>query len=655
MAAGYELLGEAPRDDQLAAAQQSRLQFQGTLHTVDLNGRLSIADSPPGSPCSDTPSQHSDGSLTPSCQSTVLLVSKKDKLAAAHHHHHHHHRRSCSGSSCETSNHAATALEDSCYGAESFELKEQRMDCHVRRALSFIGLFFTIFLSGLDQTITATILTRIANDFRALDHIEWVPTIFMLCSTSLNIVSGRVADIFGRIPVLLFSLVAFSTGAVVAASSQSMVVFIVARGISGIACGGMLNLSIIIISDIVPIERRGRYLGFLQICFGASSAAGPLVGGLFADHFSWRAAFFADMIMGIISVIYLAAVLRLPKPETLPGWKLGIRSFDFVGVSTIVASVSLVIVGLNIGGTMYSWSSPVTITCLTLGCVLLGVFVGVELKVPRLPLVPMWFFTVRNLVISFAVTFLCGMTMFSMVFYMPVYFSAVFGANAMRAGLLVLPFGVALSVSSFVTGYFMSAMSRYRLFLRMGPATMAVGVLLLALLSGRTSQSSQAALLLIPGIGMGNVIVANVIAAQASTDPQYIATITPLCEFFLSIGGVIGVSIFGAVYRNKLASILTARALGESPVVQALINEARKDVSVAYAHDVSDPVRSMIASAYSSSMKQALWVMLPLLVLASILALFLEKNPQKQSPQMPVKEAAVPREPCSPCVTISEP
>ncbi|KAJ2362812.1 hypothetical protein H4S02_000744 [Coemansia sp. RSA 2611] len=502
-----------------------------------------------------------------------------------------------------------------------------------RQYFMFFGLFFTIFLSGLDQTVTSTILTRISDDFKALDRIEWVPTIFMLCSTSLNIISGRIADIFGRLSVLLFSLAAFIAGAIVSASAQNIVIFIAARGLSGIACGGMLNLSIIIISDLVPIERRGKYLGILQICFGMSNAAGPLVGGLFADKINWRAAFIADMVMGIATLIYLALILRLPRLPSMSSWKDGIRELDYAGIAVIVASISLIIVGLNIGGTILSWSSPVTIGCLVVGGILLGAFVAVELKLPRAPLVPMWLFTVRNLDIAFLVTFLCGMAMFSVIFYMPVYFSAVYGTNAMRAGLLVLPFGMALSVSSFISGYFMSTPGMYRQFLRLGPAIMAAGILVMAALSGQTSELVFAALLLIPGVGMGNVIVSNVIAAQATTDERFIATVTPLCEFFLSIGGVIGVAIFGAVHRNKLSATLALTAASESQTAQAIINEARKDVSVAYAAHVSDPLRMKIANAYATSMQQALWVIFPFLVLAFALSLALEKNPKSARPE----------------------
>ncbi|KAJ2159412.1 hypothetical protein GGF46_003048 [Coemansia sp. RSA 552] len=508
-----------------------------------------------------------------------------------------------------------------------------------RQGLTFIGLFFTIFLSGLDQTVTSTILTHIADDFKALDRIEWVPTIFMLCSTCLNIISGRIADIFGRFSVLMFSLLAFVAGAIASASAQNIVVFIVARGLSGIACGGMLNLSIIVISDIVPMERRGKYLGFLQICFGASNAAGPLVGGLFAERVGWRAAFFADMVMGLVTAVYLAIVLRLPRLPSATPWRDGIKNLDYAGIAVVVTCISLIIVGLNVGGTILLWSSPVTIGCLAIGCTLLCVFVGVELKLARVPLVPMWLFTVRNLVIAFLVTFLCGMAMFSIVFYMPVYFSAVFGANAMQAGLLVLPFGMALSISSFVSGYFMSTPGMYRQLLRFGPATMAIGILTMAICSGKTSEIIQAALLVVPGIGMGNVIVSNVIAAQASTDDRFIATVTPLCEFFLSIGGVIGVAVFGAVHRNKLAGFLTAAAAGEPLAVQVIIEEARRDVSVAYAPHVADSVRMKIAHAYASSMAQALWVILPFLVAALVLSLALEKSPKLARPdEIPLVE-----------------
>ncbi|KAJ1948671.1 hypothetical protein FBU59_001483 [Linderina macrospora] len=503
----------------------------------------------------------------------------------------------------------------------------------MRRAFIFAGLFFTIFLSGLDQTVTSTILTRIADDFKSLDRIEWVPTVFMLCSTCLNIISGRIAEVFGRVFVLGFSLIAFVAGAVLSATASNIVVFIGARGISGIACGGMLSLSIIIISDIVPIERRGRYLGFLQICFGLSNAAGPLIGGLFADRISWRAAFYADMIMGAVTLLYLALVLRLPKLPTRLSWTDGLRSLDYMGIMVIIASISLIIVGMNMGGTLLSWSSPITIACLAVGCLLLGVFVIVELKVPVVPLVPMWIFGVRNLVIACLVTFLCGMTMFSIIFYLPVYFSAVFGVNAMRSGLLVLPFGVALSVSSFISGYIMSTMGKYRLLLRVGPAIMIVGVVILGLLSGKTSEIAQALLLVIPGIGMGNVIVSNVIAAQATTHPRFIATVTPLCEFFLSIGGVIGVALFGAVHRNRLAHILTTSAIGESVAAQEIINEARRDVSVVYASAIPGLLRMKIADAYVHSMTLGLWVLLPFLVIAFLLSLALEKSPLKAGPR----------------------
>ncbi|KAJ2105000.1 hypothetical protein GGI16_002544 [Coemansia sp. S142-1] len=562
-----------------------------------------------------------------------------------------------SPSPSQVSSACAKTLLASHYAASTGIEEEKRQISHIRRRFIFVGLFFTIFLSGLDQTVTSTILTHIANDFKALDRIDWVPTIFMLCSTCLNILSGRIADVFDRASVLLFSLTAFVIGAVLSAFAQSIVMFIVARGISGIGCGGMLSLSIIIISDIVPLERRGKYLGFLQICFGVSNAAGPLLGGLFADHFTWRAAFYADMAMGLLTVSYLTLVLWKCRSRLRPAapidadsiaprtWRDGLRTLDYIGIALIVASIALIIVGMNLGGTMLSWSAPVTVACLVCGIVLLGVFVVVELRVSKEPLVPMWIFGVRNLVIDFAVTFLCGMSMFSIIFYMPVYFSAVFGADSMRAGLLVLPFGMSLSVSSFVTGYFMSGKDRYRLFMRLGPAIMALGVLLLALLSGRTSQATQAVLLIVPGIGMGNVIVANVIAAQAATDAHLIATITPLCEFFLSIGGVFGVALFGAVYRNKLSGILTAALVGESLSAQTLISEARKDVSVIYAAGVSDSLRRTVAAAYVDAMRLGMWVMLPLLIVAFLLSMAMKgrrtlgkKETQEASLELTVDE-----------------
>ncbi|KAJ1868839.1 hypothetical protein LPJ55_005744 [Coemansia sp. RSA 990] len=596
---------EKPQDVDMPVSQGET----ESLQEVDLGSRWS-SESLPSSPA---PTSHPGSNLT-RFGSSESLVAQTDKY-----------QRNLYASPSTTSLHSHLSCASL---TPTLHKPDKSYKTPIRHYLTFCGLFFTIFLSGLDQTVTSTILTRIANDFKALNHVEWVPTIFMLCSTCLNIISGRIADIFGRYSVLLFSLVMFVAGAAVSAAAESIVVFIAARGLSGLACGGMLNLSIIVISDLVSIQSRGKYLGALQICFGVSNAVGPLVGGLFTDRISWRAAFIADMAMGVVALVYLALVLRLSRPAKREAWIESLQRLDYIGTSVIIASISLTIVGLNVGGTILLWSSPVTIGCLAAGAILLGVFVIVELKLPQVPLVPMWLFTVRNLVIAFSVTFLCGMTMFSIIFYMPVYFSAVFGANAMRAGLLVLPFGMALSVSSFASGYFMSKPGMYRQLLRLGPAIMAVGILAMAALSGKTSEGVYAALLAVPGIGMGNVIVSNIIAAQATTDKRHIATVTPLCEFFLSIGGVIGVAVFGAVHRNQLSDTLAQVSVSESLAAQAIIDEARRDVSVAYAAHVSESLRIKIADAYASSIQQALWLMFPCLVLAFALSLVLDTNPQ---------------------------
>ncbi|KAJ2558616.1 hypothetical protein EV175_000710 [Coemansia sp. RSA 1933] len=607
------------------------------LQTVGLVSRDSrdSLDSAPHSPVSEIHSDNSDTHYVPSTESLIIKGAKS---------HSHFRRLSCFSTANHKSQHSRNTSTDNNDADQGAELAKANISLRLR--LSFIGLFFTIFLSGLDQTVTSTILTRIANDFKALDRVEWVPTVFMLCSTCLNIISGRIADIFGRFNVLMFSLVAFISGAVVATWAPSIVVFIVARGISGIACGGMLNLSIIIISDLVPIERRGKYLGFLQVCFGVANAAGPLVGGLFADKVTWRAAFFTDMIMGVVTIIYLAAILRLPKMVTIASIKDGIRRLDCIGIVVVSACIALLIVGLNIGGTTISWSSPITIACLSVGGAMLCVFIVVELKVAKVPLVPMWVFRVRNLVVPFSVTFLCAMTMFTIVFFLPVYFSAVFGVNAMVAGFLSLPFGVSLGLSSFVSGYMMSRKTSYVTFLRIGPAILAVGALLIALLNGKVPRGAMSALLVIPGTGMGNVIVSNVIAAQAAVDPQFVVLVTPLCEFFLSIGGVIGVAVFGAVYRTKLSKLLTEGAVGEPAWAQAIIAEARKDVSVVYTSSIPDELRAKIADAYAKSISLGFWTLFPFVVLAIALSMLLRKNPKpagdpEEIPMQPVNDSPV--------------
>lgn len=503
--------------------------------------------------------------------------------------------------------------------------------------LTFLGLYITIFVSGIDQTVVSTILTRISSELHGLDKISWVPTVFMLCSTSANLVSGRMADVFGRLAVLESAIMAFVVGSLVGLFAQSMWMLILARGLGGIGCGGMVSVSIIMISDLVSIDRRGKYLGFLQICFGLSNAVGPLMGGALADSFSWRVTFGVCVAIGGIIALYMLFVARQPKKSHQKSAVTKANRFknmDLLGIAVIIASISLLIVGLDMGGTMAAWEAPATIACLCVGSVLVGVFIYIELRIARQPLVPMWIFKERNVVTSFLVTFLCATAMFSIIFYMPLYFSAVHGASAMKAGLYVLPFGLSLSVSSMISGHFMSRNSAHHLlFMKMGPFIMAVGVLVLAL---RCAVSQVKAieiclLLLIPGIGMGLVIVANVIAVQAVTHPRYLATVTPLCEFFLSIGGVLGVAAFGAVYGSRLTRLLDRllQIYKDNKAAQKIVNEAHKNVGVIFdsgGKKVTETLKTQIIDAYVRSLRLAIWVLLPMLGVAFCVSLVLSKR-----------------------------
>ncbi|ORX94652.1 MFS general substrate transporter [Basidiobolus meristosporus CBS 931.73] len=456
--------------------------------------------------------------------------------------------------------------------------------------LVFLGLALAILLAGLDQTIVATALPKIASDFGAMNEISWVATAYMLTATACQPLYGKFSDIFGRKVVFLFAIVIFEVGSAICGASQNMTMLIVARAIAGIGGGGIQGMVFIIITEIVPLRERGKYQGFIGATYSIASVLGPLLGGIFTDDSTWRWSFFINLPFGLLTVVIVSLFLRLPTPTG--SLKEKIKRIDFLGTVLLLGFIITLLLPTQWGGGEYSWSSPRVIALYCVSAVLLIAFIVVEYRFAAEPIVPCRLFAMRNPLFTFITMFFFGMAFFGLVYYIPMYFQVVRGDSATSSGLEMLPMMLSTSAFSVISGLIVSKTGVIVIWCWVGSAIMTVGVGLLTVWNANTGHGEQIGFLLILGIGAGCCIQTLIFAGQAAVTHKDMGIVTTLATFFRSIGGVLGIAIFGSIYNNKLTTGLSEltfdipikEALNSSTFINTLPAQERLVVMDVYVH-----------------------------------------------------------------------
>jgi EmrB/QacA subfamily drug resistance transporter len=415
---------------------------------------------------------------------------------------------------------------------------------HRQVLLIFSGLMIGMLLAALDQTIVATALPTIVGDLGGLQHLSWVITAYLLTSTVSVPVYGKLSDLYGRKIMFQFAILAFLVGSLLSGLSQSMLQLVLFRGVQGLGAGGLMAMAQAIIGDVVTPRERGRYQGYFGGVFAVASVAGPLLGGLFVDHLSWRWVFYINLPLGILALVVTTIVLRLPYRRLE-------HSIDYLGTALMAGGVSCLLLFTTWGGTEYAWSSPISIWLAVAGVVLVGLFIGQELRAEE-PLLPLRLFRDRIFSTSSAVGFIVGLAMFGAVAFLPVYFQVVRNTSATASGLRLMPLMIGVVAASIISGRMITASGRYRIFPIMGTATMAVALYLLSRIDTGTTMLVVSAYMLVLGVGLGLVMQVIVLAAQNSADYRDLGTATAGVNFFRSMGGAFGVAIFGSILNNRL-------------------------------------------------------------------------------------------------------
>ncbi|HXP00545.1 MAG TPA: MDR family MFS transporter [Luteibacter sp.] len=414
--------------------------------------------------------------------------------------------------------------------------------------LLFIALMLVMLLAALDQTIVSTALPTIVGELGGLNQLSWVVTSYLLTSTVVVPLYGKFGDLFGRKIVLQTAIVIFLLGSVLCGIAQDMTQLILMRALQGLGGGGLLVVTMASIGDVIPPADRGKYQGLFGGVYGLATVIGPLLGGFMVDHLSWRWIFYVNLPLGVLCIAVIAAVFH-PHVRHIR------HTIDYWGAAWLALALSCLILFTTEGGTMLPWDSAELWFILAFAVIGIVAFIYEE-SVAAEPIMPLHLFRHRTFLLSCLIGFFVGTALFGSTTYLPLYLQVVKGVSPTGAGMQLLPLMGGVLVSSIVCGRLISRMGRYRMFPIIGTFIASIALILL----GTVSDTDPLYLIYVYagllGLGLGMVLQVLILATQNSVDRQYLGVATSGVTLFRSIGGSIGVSVFGAIFTNGLQSRL---------------------------------------------------------------------------------------------------
>jgi EmrB/QacA subfamily drug resistance transporter len=485
-----------------------------------------------------------------------------------------------------------------------------------RRNLIFIALLLGILLSALDQTIVATALPTVVADLGGAGHQSWVVTSYLLASTIVTAVVGKLGDLFGRKTIFQVAVLFFMAGSILCGLAESMTMLVAARAVQGIGGGAIMVTATAVIGEVIPLRDRGRYQGALGAVFGVTTVIGPLLGGFFTDHLTWRWAFWINVPVAVIVLLVSAvAIPTLARSAAKP-------SIDYLGIVFIGLGAAGLTLATSWGGGEYAWTSPVIIGLIALSLVSIGLFIWAETRSSQ-PILPMRLF--RNPVFTgcCVLGFIVGFAMLGALTFLPTFMQFVDGVSATESGLRTLPMVAGLLITSTGSGILVGRTGRYKIFPVAGTAIMAVAFVLLSRMDASTPTWLQSIYLFILGTGIGLSMQVLTLIVQNTARFEDLGVATSGVTFFRTIGSSFGAAVFGSLFANFLSDRL-------GPALAASGAPLESTHSPAALHRLSAEMAAPIVNAYSDSLGLVFMYAVPVAVIGFIVALFLKEVPLQQ-------------------------
>jgi EmrB/QacA subfamily drug resistance transporter len=419
-----------------------------------------------------------------------------------------------------------------------------------------ISVLLGILLAALDQTIVGPALPKIIADLGGFEHYSWVVTVYLLTTTITVPIFGKLSDMYGRKWFYIAGIAIFLVGSGLCGVSQDMFQLIMFRGIQGLGAGMLTAIAFTIIADLIPPADRGKWQGMFGAVFGLASVVGPFIGGSLTDGPGWRYVFYVNIPIGLIAI----AVLLITFPhESRHHVK---KVIDWLGVGTLVAGLTPLLLALSLGGTTnkltvpmlgtiddWRWGSPTILTLLVIAAIFLVAFVFVEARAKE-PIIPLDLFKNSIFRISVITVFLTGVGLFGAVLYIPLFIQAIQGDSALDSGNSVIPMTMAIVLSSIVTGQIISRTGKYRIIGILGMGFVTAGMFLLYTMNIETPRLTTILYMIIMGLGLGVAFPLYTLAVQNAFSIQRVGVVTSAIQFFRSVGSTVGVAVLGSVVNN---------------------------------------------------------------------------------------------------------
>ncbi|WP_082462531.1 MDR family MFS transporter [Agromyces sp. Leaf222] len=497
----------------------------------------------------------------------------------------------------------------------------------------FSALIAGMLLSSLDQTIVSTAMPTIVGELGGVEHQAWITTAYLLATTIVMPIYGKFGDVLGRRNLFLIAIALFTVASVGAAFAPTFWAFVAFRAMQGLGGGGLMILSQAIIADIVPASERGKYMGPLGAIFGLSAVAGPLLGGYFVDHLTWQWAFYINIPIGIAAFAIAWFTLTLPS-------KKAEKKVDVLGVMLLSAATVCLIFFTDFGGNAaHGWDA---IETWAWGVGLLAAataFVVVEARAED-PIIPLSLFKNPVFVNATAIGFTLGIGMFSAIAFVPTFLQMSSGASATASGLLMLPMMAGMMGTSIWSGIAISRSGRYRAYPIAGTLVTALAMLAMTSLSADTPIWLICVYLFVFGAGLGLIMQVVVLVVQNAVPPTQVGTATSTNNYFREVGASLGVAIFGAMFATRLSENLT-KIFTDAGASAAQAGDAMSTLDPQKLSELPDPVRDSIVTAYADSLAPVFWYLIPFILAAFVLALFLKQIPLSDEAGMVARGEAI--------------